>query len=366
MRKLIFFISFVFVFSAVEKRAFAAPESNNSPLLFPLKSKKMPNLNNEIILISARYGRKVQQAQLSVDDVMLAVGCSTTSVACLQQIGNMVKAPAILIGKAFDLDDGVRIELRYFDVKTGADTGKIVKVLPLDLVKREKLLSVLIRKFFRIPDETKYSASGTTTELLITTSVPRVKIYVNGQARGTAPLRLAGIPKGQYEIRAKRLGYAEWKTTINVESGKTTTLPIVMVRANKEDLEGSSKGYFAAIKPQTWIIGGVGVISLGVGLGFAADLASTQNEFNRIQGITSYEIDEMKSLKDTGERDAIVANVLMSVGAGLIVISAILSYVDYRFAKNESIGEESAWNEFKIDDSSVKLEVGMGSLKLSF
>lgn len=306
-------------------------------VLFPLRAKALPTLDAELAAAAQKLGQPVQPASLSPEDVMLAVGCNSYSVACLQQIGKMIKAPALILGKVRPAPGGVHISLRRFDVATGVDAGKAEATLPLVASARAALLNELLRQLYGIvapkagpkQPQKEPTAKARDAELLITTSEPYARVSLDGQPRGTAPLVLAGLPEGTYTVSARKRGFHGWRGQVNLKAGEVRKLRIMLVPKPAPP----SKGFFASIQTQTWIVAGLGLTSLAVAIGFSADMVGQQNEFNKLTGETPSEVQRMESLRDTGERDAVVANVLYIVGAGLLATAGVLSYLDYRRSK---------------------------------
>ncbi len=331
-------------------------------VLFPLVNKTIPSLTREIITLTKGLGQQVQPSSLSPEEVMLAVGCSSYSVGCLQQIGKMIKAPALILGKVKPLPTGgLHLELRRFDVSTGGDAGKAAGELPLPPdTRRVKLLS-LLRALFGIPEpapiKPRKKVDG---ELVITCSTANATISLDGQRRGAAPLVLAGLPPGIYKVEAIKRGYLRWEGKVKVAAGRVHRLRVMLQRKTTE--RSYSPGFFGRIQPQTWIVGGIGLASIAVGVGFAAHLGSQQNEFDRIEGNTPFEIAQLQDLKDSGERDALVANVMFAVGGALLATAAVLGYLDYR--QGEATRERA--HRPSKPKTRARLQIGVGSLRYAF
>lgn len=328
-------------------------------VLFPLTTKKIPSLTQEVVALAKSLGQQVQLSSLSPDEVMLAVGCNSYSVGCLQQIGKMIKAPALILGKVAPLPTGgVRVELRRFDVSTGGDAGKAAGELPLPPDARRAKLLTLLRALFGIPEPAPVAPRKKVDgELVITCSAPNASISLDGQRRGAAPLVLAGLPPGKYKVAATKRGYFRWEGEVKVEAGGVHRLRVMLQRKTGE--RSYTPGFFGRIQPQTWIVGGIGLASIAVGIGFAAHLGSQQNEFDRIEGNTPVEIAKLQDLKDTGERDAIVANVMFAVGGALLATAAVLGYLDYRHGASRERRRAKP-------EKRARLQIGVGSLSYAF
>ena len=338
-------------------------------VLFPLKNKTVPSLTAEVVALAKSLGQQVQAASLSPEEVMLAVGCNSTSVGCLQKIGKMIKAPALILGSVKPIATGVHLELRRFDVESGGDAGKTSVDLPLPPTARRPKLLRAIRALFGIPEPPPpvVRRKAVDGELVITCSIPNASISLDGQRRGAAPLRLSGLPPGTYTIGASKRGYHRWSGKVKVVAGRVHRLRIMLQRSIT--VVNDRGGFFGSIQPQTWIVGGLGLASVAVGIGFAAHLGSQQNEFDRVEGNTPAEINELRDLKDTGERDALVANVMFAVGGVLVATAAFLAYLDYRRgnpAESEPKSPGVAPRKAKPKTKRARLQFGLGTLRYTF
>lgn len=68
-----------------------------------------------------------------------------------------------------------------------------------------------------------------------------------------------------------------------------------------------------------WIVTGVGVVAAGVGVGLGVAAGSDQDAFDG-----STDLNEKKSLRDSGQQKALLADVLMGVGAAAVITGIVL------------------------------------------
>jgi len=337
-------------------RVLAAPPDEGSALvLLPVAGvRTSPSLTAETQTALETLGRKVQPATLKLDDLMFAVGCKQASVACLQQIGQTVKATALIVGQARKVGDAVELSLRWFDVKTGIDQGNTVRLLPLEKGARTKILYSAVRELLGVktPPPTSQEATG---GLSVSASIPYVEIVIDGQPRGAVPLELRGLRVGNYTILARRDGYLNWQGKVEIKPDGIARLEIEMVPA---PLTGARPGYFEAIRTRTWVIAGAGLLAVAVGGAFAAHLKAQQNHMDETKGVTLDEIRQMQDYKETGERDAIVANVLFGVGGAAVLAAGVLSYLDYRRTRRAAGSEQPEAQGLR----SARLQLGARSV----
>ena len=57
--------------------------------------------------------------------------------------------------------------------------------------------------------------------ILVASSPPGAKIYLDGKEQGVTPVALTGLIRGEYRIRIEAPGFASWSTTAEVSTGET-------------------------------------------------------------------------------------------------------------------------------------------------
>lgn len=296
---------------------------SGSIVVFPLAGDAA--LTAEIGAAVKAVGQNAKISSLALDEVMLALGCTQQSVACVQKIGAMINAQTLIFCAIEKKGAARQLKLRRVDVGTGGDVGKAEVMVPSGAEKRARALRGAMIDLFNLP-KSRADAIPDTGELVLLSSMPNVEIIVNGQPRGVAPLNLMNLPEGRYSLQARRPGYKTWRAIAIVKPGRISHVQITLER----DLTPPpSKPFWQIIRAPTWILAGVGIAALGVGGAFAAHMSAQQSDFDNLKGDTAQEIARMEDLKDTGERDALVANVLFAVGGGLLLTAAILAYFDF-------------------------------------
>ncbi|MBW2733112.1 MAG: PEGA domain-containing protein [Deltaproteobacteria bacterium] len=328
----------------------AGDAATKETVVFPLAGE--PALTAEIGAAVKAVGQKAKLSGLAVDEVMLALGCAQPSIACLQKIGAMINAQLLIFGTVKKEGQKKTLTLRRVDVATGADVGKSMTTLSHDPEKRARELREAMVDLFKLP-KSRATAIPDTGELVLLSSMPNIEVVVNGQPRGVAPLNLMNLPEGKYSLEARRPGYRTWRAMVIVKTGRISHVQITLQR---DLMPPPSKSVWRIIKPQTWILAALGVAAVGTGIGFATHMVSQQNDFDQLDGATGPEVMQMQELKDTGERDALVANVLFGVGGGLLLTAVILTYFDFR--GESAPREEAAFTpHFSLGLTSVQLHM---------
>jgi hypothetical protein len=346
---------FSLLLSLSDAPAVAKPAGKEQTVvLLPLEGEgATPALLEELVKAMGKLGKSVQLSSLKLDELMLAVGCSDTSVACLQKIGQSIKAESLILanlrqGKGMELE----LSLRWFDVKSGGDSGQAKRLLSAEEEARRDQLLQAVQSLFGI----RTAPSGALEEsggLSISASVPFVEIVLDGQPRGVVPLELRNLKTGTYSILARRDGFVTWQGHAEVRADQMTRVEIDMVPSAQGTKPPS---YFDTIRKQTWVVAGAGLAGIIIGSAFAAHMSAQQSKMNDAKGITLDEIRRMEDYKHAGERDALAANICFGLGGGALVAAVILSYLDYRHARHAPPQDTR--------ERTTRIEVGPGQVRL--
>jgi hypothetical protein len=57
--------------------------------------------------------------------------------------------------------------------------------------------------------------------ILVASSPPGAKVYLDGKEQGVAPVALTGLMHGDYRVRVETPGFASWSTEVTVSHGET-------------------------------------------------------------------------------------------------------------------------------------------------
>jgi len=328
--------------------------SADTLVVLPVQGKKLPrSLQKELHDALKAAKRAFKSSPLALPDLMLAVECSKTTVGCLQKIGSSLGATSLLLSTGSVSTDGYQLELRWFDVKNGGDLGDLSLTLPRKNRRaRARLLRQRLPDLFAAPPKIapapKAVIKAPVGELRITASAPRVEISIDGESRGSAPLSLRGLPLKTYSVVATQEGVEVWRGEAKVTAGTVTRLEIeVPVRELLSD--NQRPGFLDSVRLQTWLVAGVGAACVATALAFGAHMRAQQNELDGLRGDTFEEIAQMQAAKDSGDRDALIANIMFGIGGGAVIAAAVMSYFDYRAASRRG---------------AVKAAVGPGSVSL--
>lgn len=62
------------------------------------------------------------------------------------------------------------------------------------------------------------------TGIVVIRSQPQANLFINGQARGATPRRVAGLTPGVYTLRLERTGYAPWQALVTLDPNSARVL----------------------------------------------------------------------------------------------------------------------------------------------
>jgi len=83
--------------------------------------------------------------------------------------------------------------------------------------------------------------------ILIASSPPGAKVYLDGKEHGVAPVALTGLMPGDYRVRVEAPGFASWSTTVQVSDGETAGVTAKLL--GKQG--GAQPGAFGRVNIQT-------------------------------------------------------------------------------------------------------------------
>ena len=83
--------------------------------------------------------------------------------------------------------------------------------------------------------------------ILVASSPPGAKIYLDGKEQGISPVALTGLMPGQYRVRVETPGFASWSSQVEVGHGETAGVTARLLGK----MGGAKPGAFGRIKLET-------------------------------------------------------------------------------------------------------------------
>ncbi|MCB9554998.1 MAG: PEGA domain-containing protein [Deltaproteobacteria bacterium] len=309
----------------------ARPAAASQPLVLVLEADAAfaAQLKTQLISAAGRLKLKLRAIDLMLADLQIATGCPAISDTCLTHIGNTIRADRLLLAVARRHGERLTLEFSLFDVVRGRVTKRHAIELPISSPEQAEALEAALAKLFAIKRRVKQlfpvQRYG---RMRINATTPFVEVSLNGQPRGAPPLDLQRLPPGRYRVTAFRGGYAPWEKTVSVRENQVTDLEIELIQLQREP----TSTFLDSVRAPTWIVAAVGTATLTTAAIFGTQVISRQNRYDTNPGETPEDLAQMQKLRDDGQRDAVVANVLFAVGAAAMVAAGVMAYIDYRQA----------------------------------
>jgi hypothetical protein len=252
----------------------------------------------------------MQQLKTTLDAAALqtAVGCEAD--ACMVDIAKQAEATQVLGGNVTRVGADLVITLVHVEAGTGKRLGDQQRKVP----DYEDLY------FYAARDLTSILLKGKSEETKVPVRIgsePSGEVYIDGNAVGAAP-QVVQLEPGAHEVRVRKDGFTEWKSTISVEDGTPVSLEANLVQPPLR------------LWPASAALGGVALIAaggaIGVGL-YAVNLydGSLGGDEARLESylfaapISSNELDQ----KEQNVLQLQVTNWVLWTTAGVAAVAAI-------------------------------------------
>ena len=90
------------------------------------------------------------------------------------------------------------------------------------------------------------------------------------------------------------------------------------------------------------------------------DLNSQQNKFDHSPALTLAQLQAMEGHKTTGERDALIANIMFGVGGAALVAAGVMAYFDYQATRPATTDAPAETSD--AGSAAPQVSVGPGSV----
>jgi PEGA domain-containing protein len=310
-------------------------------LLVPLEGdrKDVRAVEKNVVQEMKKAGRDAKVSARTMGQLQDAAGCSEDSPACLSLVGKAAGTDEFVFGSVFRDGRQLKVLLRRFSVTTGREEGRSEAVM-----KRAsgRAIRPAIADLMRAAGAAGPAAEpGAPTApaplgtLEVQSALPGVLIRLNGQPRGTAPLRLEEIGVAVYDLEAEKAGYRTWRGQASVEAGRVTTIQVALDPLPAELRTTSAAAAPPSLGARTWVAGGLTAALLGAAAAFAIATVSAQSDFdNDVSHVdpsapdAAQQLNAINERTDTGERKALLANVLFGAAGAAAVVTGVFVYLD--------------------------------------
>ena len=162
---------------------------------------------------------------------------------------------------------------------------------------------------------------GPSGMLMFTTDIKDARLQLDGREIATLPMEIPIILEvGSYPAEILVHGVSRWKGAVSIQPNNVTNISVPLKGvASTGDGGASSQQLFA------YTLLGVGIASMGAGAMFGLSAADSEE---KLEGQLEREINPDQDLVDTGEMQALMANVLFAAGIVSISSGALLWVLD--------------------------------------
>jgi len=230
-----------------------------------LSASELDTLTDRVVEKLKKYPSLDVQKPPAADpmDLMVDAGCVDFDAACLAAIGASAQADTVLYTEVSESDGRYQVQVRLVDVKSretrSPEGGTEVRERVPDI------LALAIEKVFG-PEPLPESVLA---RVDIESNPPGADIYVDRDFVGVSPVTIS-LKKGQYVVRANRVGYEERMQAIRVEPGKPIAVtlalapvqvPVPVGPVPTKEREESRQAFYET----WWFWTAVGAVVIGAG-----------------------------------------------------------------------------------------------------
>jgi len=254
-----------------------------------------------------------QQTESAV--VAHAVACGQSAIACGRLVGEATSATHVIVSELWDQAGALELKIALVAVRVdGAPVWQTHRAKSADEVGPVAKRAVLA---LVAPD----ALSG----LLSVTGDTGVEVVVDGVVAERTPLvSPVKLAAGQREIELRLAGHRPLRTTVAIESQRTTS---IVVCAKDGAVVRDACGDGAAVAPMSpLVIAG----SAGVGLGVVAGVGAVVAAIAAESAYAAFDADRAEEdanayfgWRTVGIASGIAGGVLTAVGAGVLVVGLV-------------------------------------------
>lgn len=295
----------------------------------------------------------------SLDDLLLVLGCSTLDADCSVLVMDIVGSDLLAWGEIYSDNSVASVRMVLFDLAAGEEVRATSHTVASGRDGLREHAALLGRSILY---------DDTAAALTIETEVEGAEVFINGESHGTAPVTIEDIPLGLFTVRLSAEGYADTTEIVGADvGGSDYTLGMTSVatarapRSNDRDSGGNGG---SSIGPYA-VMGGGGALLIG-GIIAGVQANSTQSQFDDEVSQPVFDLAEAEDLRDKGQSQATLANVLTITG-GVALAGGIIWYIldqggesasadgsdasaqrDRRWTLNPSAGPQGGHVEFQM------------------
>lgn len=254
-----------------------------------------------------------------LDDLLLAVGCTTLDGECAELVQMVTEADWLVFGEVGQTETALTV----FDVVRGQPVRTVrLQRTPDAWQDRDDVLLA------------RHLLWGNVGTLSVTSEPPGATVYLDDVLVGVTPVEASQLALRGSVLRVERPGFAPWEARVEVDLGLTeanarlTPLGVAEIETPRERSGSGRAG--------AWVTSGAGAALLAAGLVTGIESRQNQAAFDRAVDDVELDRDRAETLRDRGTRQSRAANVLLPLGATTLAGGVVWLIVQGR------AGEEAA------------------------
>lgn len=250
----------------------------------------------------------------SLQELLLVLGCVELDDDCSETIADVLDSTQLAWVEVSEEDGTLQFDLRMWSIGTARQTRSAKHALRGGARGILRDAAPVLARSLLYGDEAVVE---------ITSEPSGAQVYISGELAGTTPLTLEDQPIGFLDIEVRHPEYTTRRDAVLVDIGQNVIDWVLPSAAVARERERSESG--AGIPPALgWALAGAGVAALGGGVATGLVTRGTQSDFDDLVAQPGYDRAEAESLRDRGERQALVTNLLLVSGGVLAVTGSVL------------------------------------------
>jgi hypothetical protein len=232
---------------------------------------------------------------------------------CLVDLGGITDSEIVVYGTLTRLGDTFVVLLRAIDVQTGAESQRVRQTLS---GAPDQLVETIRSAVAQLLDLKRYRGS-----LQISSSVATAAVQVDGTEIRLDPGKPIEVGVGQHSVTISASGYRVWTAMVDVGFGETARLDAQLVQIDAAVTHSEGPGILRKYWP--YLLLGGGGLALGGSAAFGVLTYNEQQSYRKAFRLNEEPPKYFTDARRRGDRDALLTNVFLGVGAALLSAGVI-------------------------------------------
>lgn len=240
----------------------------------------------------------------TLDDLLLALGCASLDADCSVMVADIVQSQFLAWGELVANEERLGVRMVLFDLGAAAEVRSVTHLLDVES-------TTTLLEFDAVIGRSLLYEEGET--LAVESTPAGATVYLDGEEVGVTPLELTDVAFGIYDVELVAEGYRGARSTAVVDLGGGR----VVTELEPAPAERTREGPSALSEVGPWVLVGTGGALVAAGVVSGAMSRGTQNEFDDVVAEEVLDRERAEELRDRGESQARLANVLVATGVAV-------------------------------------------------